>query len=40
MVGKFDGDPMSSDAGALLLREADRMFDVIGRLAALLHRPP
>jgi len=33
---------MSSDAGALLLREVDRMFDVIGRLAACFtdHRDP
>ena len=42
VVGKFDGGPMSSDAGALLLREADRMFDVIGRFAACFtdHRDP
>ena len=42
MVGTFDGDPMSSDAGSLLLREADQTFDVIGRLAACFtdHRDP
>ena len=34
VVGKFDGGRMTSDGGALLLREADRLFDVTGRLAA------
>ncbi len=34
VVGKFDGGRMTSDAGALLLREADRLYDVTGRLAA------
>ncbi len=34
VVGKFDGGRMTSDAGALLLREADRLFDVTGRFAA------
>ena len=42
VVGKFDGGAMSSDAGLLLLREADRMFDVIGRFATCFtdHRNP
>ncbi len=34
VVGAFDGGRMTSDGGALLLREADRLFDVTGRLAA------
>ena len=34
MVGTFDGARLSSDSGILLLREADRLFDVTGRLAA------
>ncbi len=33
VVAKFGGGAVSSDAGLLLLREADRMFDVIGRFA-------
>ena len=42
VIGKFDGGRMTSDAGALLLREADRLFDVTGRLAACFvdHRSP
>ena len=42
VVGKFDGVRMTSDGGALLLREADRLFDVTGRLAACFtdHRDP
>ena len=33
VVGKFDGGRMSSDAGAVLLRSANTVFNVIGRLA-------
>ena len=33
VAGCFDGGWMTSDGGALLLREADRLFDVSGRLA-------
>lgn len=33
VVGRFDGGPMTSDGGAFLLREADRLFNVTGRLA-------
>ena len=42
VVGKFDGGRMTSDAGSPLLREADRLFDVTGRLAAFFidHRNP
>ena len=42
VVGKFDGGRMTSDGGALLLREADRLFDVTGRFAACFvdHRNP
>ena len=31
---RFDGGRLTSDSGVLLLREADRLFDVTGRLAA------
>ena len=34
VVASFDGGRMSSDAGALLLRGANEVFDVTGRLAA------
>ena len=34
VVGAFDGGRPTSDSGVLLLREADRLFDVTGRLAA------
>ncbi len=34
IVGAFDGGQMTSDGGALLLREADRLHDVTRRLAA------
>ncbi len=34
MVGECDGGSMSSDAGLLQLREADRVLGVIGRFAA------
>ena len=34
VVGAFDGGRLTSDSGVLLLREADRLFDVTGRLAA------
>ena len=34
VVASFDGGRMSSDAGALLLRGANELFDVTGRLAA------
>ena len=34
VVGRFDGGRMTSDGGALLLREADRLFNVTGRLSA------
>ena len=42
VVGKFDGERMSSDGGALLLRSADMLFDVTSRLAACFtdHRKP
>ena len=42
VVGRFDGGRMTSDGGALLLREADRVFNVTGRLAACFvdHRDP
>ena len=33
VVGKFDGGRMSSDAGAVLVRSANTVFNVIGRLA-------
>ena len=33
VAGRFDGGWMTSDGGALLLREADQLFDVSGRLA-------
>ena len=33
VVGRFDGGRMSSDAGVVLLRSANKVFDVIGRLA-------
>ena len=33
VVGKFDGGRMSSDAGAVLLRSANTVFNVIGRVA-------
>ncbi len=34
VTGAFDGGRMTSDGGALLLREADRLFEVNGRLGA------
>ena len=34
VVASFDTSRMSSDAGAVLLRGANEMFDVTGRLAA------
>ena len=34
VVAHFDGGWLTSDSGVLLLREADRLFDVTGRLAA------
>ena len=42
VVGAFDGGRLTSDSGVLLLREADRLFDVTGRLAACFadHREP
>ena len=33
IVAKFDGGRMTSDGGALLLREADRLFHVTQRVA-------
>ena len=33
VIGKFDGGRMSSDAGAVLLRAANGLLDVMGRLA-------
>lgn len=33
VVASFDGGRMPSDAGAVLLRGANEMFDVTGRLA-------
>ena len=40
--GAFDGGRLTSDSGVLLLREADRLFNVTGRLAACFidHRDP
>ena len=42
VVGAFDGGRLTSDSGMLLFREADRLFDVTGRLAACFtdHRDP
>ncbi len=34
VVGKFDGGTMTSDAGALLLREVDRVTSIIEKFAA------
>jgi hypothetical protein len=34
VVARFDGGTMSSDGGALLLREVDRRLNLLGRLAA------
>lgn len=34
VVARFDGGRMSSDGGALLLQVADRVLDVVGRMAA------
>ena len=34
VVARFDGGTMTSDAGAVLLREADRRLDLLPRLAA------
>ena len=41
-VGKFDGVRMTSHGGALLLRKADCLFNVTGRLVAcfIYHRTP
>ena len=33
VVARFDAAPVSSDGGALLLREADRMLGLLARLA-------
>ena len=42
IIGRFDGGRMSSDGGALLLREADKVLDLAGRLGACFedHRDP
>ena len=42
IVGAFDGGRLTSDSSVLLLREADRLFDVTARLAACFsdHRRP
>ena len=42
VVGAFDGGRLTSDGGLLLVREADRLFNVSGRLAACFadHRDP
>ncbi len=37
VVGAFDGGAMTSDAGALLLRQADRRIGLIERVAACFH---
>ena len=37
VVATFDGGLISSDAGAVLLREADRAVDLIGRVAGCFH---
>ena len=34
VVGKFDGGTITSDAGALLLREVDRSTSIIGKFSA------
>ena len=34
VVARFDGGAITSDAGALLLRETDRRIGLLGRLAA------
>ena len=42
VTARFDGGRLSSDGGALLLREADNVFGVTGRLAKCFsdHRDP
>ena len=42
VVARFDGGRISSDAGGLLLREAERITGVIGQFAACFtdHRDP
>lgn len=42
VVGRFDGGKITSDAGALLLRETERVSGVLGRFAACFtdHRDP
>ena len=35
VVARFDGGAITSDAGALLLRETDRRIGLLGRLAVL-----
>jgi len=42
VVGRFDGGKITSDAGALLLRETERITGVLGRFAACFtdHRDP
>jgi len=37
VVGSFDGGTITSDAGALLLRQTDRVIGLTGRLAACFH---
>ena len=34
VVGRFDGGQMTSDAGALMLRQTDRRINLLSRLAA------
>ena len=33
VIGRFDGGKISSDAGGLLLREVERRFQILKRLA-------
>jgi len=42
VVARFDGGAMTSDAGAVLLRETDRRLNLLPRLAACFedHRQP
>jgi len=42
IVARFDGGPITSDAGGLLLREAERLTEIIGQFAACFtdHRNP
>ncbi len=39
MLIEFDGGKITSDAGALLLREADRRLDLVKRMSACIPDP-